>query len=430
MAKIELIKKMNRLVFPLVGNQFLSMLGGLVLVGITGHISSQALLVTGSIDGLIYGLMGILGAGTLAYLVIASRLPKENTLLGLDYFKSLLLLNFLLGIGFGGLMFISGSWFLNFVYRFQGKLLQLATDYLMILSGELLVTLTIFSLTNRLKVSQRTGVIFQVGIVSVGLQILVTLILLPLFDGNQKVLALAWGQLSSEVVTALVYSWVLRRDLRSLLYIKSRQKALLLKKSLTFLFQELLEGSLFQVLVIQRLTGLGGVSFAAYQLCKYLAEICLLPMLLYCNGMLVLLGASWDQHEDEVLLKRIPLVTLGLILGCFFLLSISILAAKSTFLGLLSDLPEVVKKASLFLGWVLLAEASRPFYEVAKYTLQALGGEKVVLWITIAVNTVALILLWGQPPHLGRILFITTVSDLVAAMCFTGKLRQKACVQS
>lgn len=413
----QLIKELNRIALPLVWNNLLSMICALILAGITGHISGNALMVTGTIDGLIYAVIGILGAGTLAYVVDASRLQNQAGEVALDYFKSLLGLNLQIGLGFFVLTLFTGGQVLAGVYGFSGTLLSLAKGYLLILSVELVLTLTIFSLTNRLKVIKRTGAIFKTGVLASLLQIAVTFILLPLFTGDQKVMALGWAQIISELTAVLSYAWVLRKDLQQLRQVRSTRKNFLLRKSLTFFLQEMLEGSIFQIFLTTWLTRLGGLTFAAYQLCRYLTEVCLLPLFMYCNAMMILLGEKWQRRDQK--LKHVPVVTLGLILAFFIVSGTLSYGFREILLSCLSDLPEVVRQAGAILGVVLITEGTRPFYEVSKYALQSSGREKTVLLITGLVNGGCILALLWLPSQLATILTTAAISNLLAAAMFS-----------
>lgn len=93
------------------------------------------------------------------------------------------------------------------------------------------------------------------------------------------------------------YLFILREDLKDLYSTESSQKLFLLKKSMPLFAQEILEGSIFNVGVIALLARLGIVSFSAYSVCRRLVDLCLTPMFMYCNGVVVLTGRLYGRKK-------------------------------------------------------------------------------------------------------------------------------------
>lgn len=77
-----------------------------------------------------------------------------------DLFKSSFLLDVVIGASFLPLCVVFRKSFLRLFYEFSGKLLDLSTFYLVIMSPYILLTLLTFLLTNVLKVEKKTKPIF------------------------------------------------------------------------------------------------------------------------------------------------------------------------------------------------------------------------------------------------------------------------------
>ena len=107
------------------------------------------------------------------------------------------------------------------------------------------------------------------------------------------------------------YLFILREYLKDLYSTESSQKLFLLKKSMPLFAQEILEGSIFNVGVTALLARLGIVSFSAYSVCRRLVDLCLTPMFMYCNGVIVLTGEYIaEKNKKKLLYKLNKIITL------------------------------------------------------------------------------------------------------------------------
>lgn len=414
----KLRKELNIFSLPLVGKNIVQLIIELWLAVITGHISAEAITVIGTVDGLLYSLIGVLGSGTVSYMIYASRIEDKHSQAARILFKSLLVLNLGLGLLFVSLGLLFGGVILQEIYRFEGELLALGIRYMQISSWQILLTMCVFALSNQLKVVKKTGAVFRAGVFSSIVQIAFTwLLAVRLLTGNERVLGIAYAGLASEVALCFYYGWLLRGELAALRGVEWGRWLFLLKKSGLLFLQELLEGSVFQVLLTAALARLGGLIFAAYQVCRTLTELFLAPMFMYCNGVMVIIGEKISQqYMDEA--ERLPKIALQLILGIYGSFACFSWLLRDAMISLVTDIPRVASAAAAILGSVIFCEATRPFYEVHKYSLQALSGERSALQITACVNGLVILLLWLLPNGLEVILSLTAVSNLGAAILF------------
>lgn len=140
---------------------------------------------------------------------------------------------------------------------------------------------------------------------------------------------------------------------------------------------------------------------------------------------MVLLGEKLGLGERESL-GQLPRITLQMVLSLFFAMALPGWLFREQLLGLITNLPAVSAKGGSLLGLVILTEASRPFYEISKYSLQTVGGEKQALKITGVINSGALLAIWLMPTRLPLILLSVMASQLLCAGSFYFEFR-KAC---
>ncbi|MEG2708948.1 MAG: matE family protein, partial [Vagococcus sp.] len=108
----HLSKELNAFAAPLILNNLFSVVMSTAMFAIIGNISPNAIIVTGIIDSLMYTLIGVLGVGTLSFNIYASRVRKDKPHEFKDYFKSILLLNGMIGVIFVLLIMFSATFFL------------------------------------------------------------------------------------------------------------------------------------------------------------------------------------------------------------------------------------------------------------------------------------------------------------------------------
>ncbi|WP_161900115.1 MATE family efflux transporter [Candidatus Enterococcus leclercqii] len=187
----NLRNELNTFSLPLVGKNIVQLIVEFWLAVVSGHISANAIAVIGTVDGLLYSLIGILGSGTVSYMIYASRVEDKHSPAARTLFKSLLLLNLGLGVLLVSLGLLFSGVILKGIYRFDGELLELGNRYMRISSWHILLTLCVFSLSNQLKVVKKTGAVFRAGVFSSGVQLALTwLLAVQLLTGNERILAL------------------------------------------------------------------------------------------------------------------------------------------------------------------------------------------------------------------------------------------------
>ncbi|MBO0475537.1 matE family protein [Vagococcus sp. DIV0080] len=388
----HLSKELNAFAAPLILNNLFSVVMSTAMFAIIGNISPNAIIVTGIIDSLMYTLIGVLGVGTLSFNIYASRVRKDKPHEFKDYFKSILLLNGMIGVIFVLLIMFSATFFLREIYLFSGNLLMIGTWYAKIVSLKVFFNMLIFAMSNQVKVNKKTNDILKVGVISSIFQVLLAIYLVFfVFSGEEKILGIGISSTLSLLISVLAYLFILRKDIKELKLIKSSKKTFLLIKSVPLFGQELLEGSVMEFVLTIFLSRLGTL-YAAYLVCLNVVTLCLTPMFMYCNAIVVMVGERLTNRETDEL-NLIPKLSLAWIVGIYSVASGLLYLFRPSILSIFSNDSLVIDLASSLLLFVVLVSLARPFFEVYKYCLQSLGHEKQVLRLTFLVNALTLLTL-------------------------------------
>ncbi len=145
-------------------------------------------------------------------------------------------------------------------------------------------------------------------------------------------------------------------------------------------------------------------------------------MFMYCNALIVLIGDK-IAHNQKELLSKLPKLTSIVILTIYFFLMLGMVLFQNESLHFFSNDSLLITRASKYLLLICLVESTRPIYEVNKYSLQALGFEKVTLTITISVVMAlifaVLLLISSNNLNFTNTLFLFGIFNLVSGKFFS-----------
>lgn len=425
----SIARELNLFAVPLIINNLMSSLIGILFSSFTGHISTNAIFITGTIDTFIYALIGILGVGTLSFNIYSSRVRDSDTILFNDFFRSIIELNGLIGLIALIFIFIFGEFLLTTLFHFNEKILVIGKLYLFIVSFKLIFSMLIFAFSNQLKIYKKTKEILVIGVLTSLFQLgLSYFLIFHFFKSDYRILGIALSTTLATFFTLCAHLLVIRAELKLLLTTKSTQKKFLFLKSIPLFIQEIIEGSVISVLITSLLAQYGALFYSSYMLCRYLTDICLTPMFMYCNGLVVLIGEK-IQHVKKKELLLLPQITRQIVLFIYcMLISIMFLFKNQFFLIFTKDSNLIDRAVAIFL-LVIFIEGTKPIYEVNKYSLQSFGYEKLALTITCFNNllfiTILLIFSFLHYLTFNNILILSAVNNLLAGLMFAFFYRKK-----
>lgn len=388
----KISKELNIFAAPLIVNNLFSVVIATIMSSIIGNISPEAIVSAGIIDGLMYTLLGVLGVGTLSFNIYASRVRESNPTEFKDYFKSILILNGCIGLVFVVIIFVGAHFLLENIYLFSGNQLFTGSLYAQIVSLKVFFNMLIFAMSNQIKVNKKTNEILKIGVITSIFQVVLSLFLVTnIFNEEYKILGVGIAATLSMLLSVISYVFILRKDIRILKNIRSSKKKFLFIKSMPLFGQELLEGSVMEVLLTVFLNRLG-IIYASYLVCVNIINISLTPMFMYCNAIVVLVGERLVSKQKKEL-ELIPRVSILFIISIYFFSSVIIYTFRHFVLSFFTNDMTVLLSAESILLFAIVVSMARPFFEVYKYCLQSFGNEKQVLMITFLVNLCVLLVM-------------------------------------
>lgn len=187
---------------------------------------------------------------------------------------------------------------LAYLYAFKGDILRISSIYFKIMSIEILLTMVNFSLTNFLKVSNKTKSIMIVGMISGIFNLIASFVLVYyVFSGKARIYGIAIASVLSNLIQSLYYIYIVKFEIIKAFKVKASKIIFLIKKSIPLVIQEFLEGSIFMLGVTTFISQISLKLFASYSLSMKLVFIALAPMYMYANSVIVSLGESIEKRR-------------------------------------------------------------------------------------------------------------------------------------
>ena len=379
-------KKINQIAFPLLANGILGLLIGLINQSMIARISVEAFGAIGAVHGLLFTLAGVFGMSAVAFHIYASKNGEQLQ----EYFRATLFLSIAIGVLAAILLYVFQKPLLIFIYRFDGRVLEYATEYLAIMSLYLAIQLPLFVFSSFFKIIKKTKWIFICSTFAALLTVCLNYVLILGNLGFRELGArgAALATIISLSIQLSIYVYLCRKELKLSLP-AAQQLKLLLKESIPLVGQEILEGSLFVIVIQGMIARIGNLELAGYLLVMPIVNVTLISMYMYGAAVITLVG----ENKQPSALKNIPRTALKMTMILFVGLSSLFLMFRYDVAGFISPDLDLVQYAASILLLTLLANLLSPVQNIYKSALQAIGQSRFVLVSTFMVNLFAFLMM-------------------------------------
>lgn len=389
------IHTLNTFAVPLIVQFVANYTIGLTDQAIIGRISIEAYGVIGVINAFNYMILGI--AGSISIILNIRAGNAFGT--GNDKaFKNEFITSILLGSFIGLLLLIGTIFFKKFiledVYGFHDAALSMGVTFFTILSPYGLLQLLIFIFGQYFKIRNNTRWLligsFTSSIVNLILDYLFVLGGLG-FPG----LGVA-GAAASTIIAMLLNLFILiaksKKDVlfefEEFSHYCSLAKEHLLE-SIPLMGQEILEGSVFVVIINSIITRIGVIELSVYLILQQLLSFLFVPMNMYSSATLTLISQNKDDRKE---LNMFPKVSCLLSMLFYGFIAIIFLALRNTIPKIITtDLDAIQKSSKLFL-FAILTNCVNPLSSIYKNALTSVGESKFILYRTAVINMIVIII--------------------------------------
>lgn len=380
---------------PLLVQNVACMSVGLIDAMFVGRISADAYGAIGIAVSLMNLMAGIFGCLAVAFNIVGSRkLGESNREEFREIFMSSLLLDVAIGVIYGILTVALCRPVFTHIYGLTGEALSTAVVYSYITCPYMLFQLVIFSCSSYFKIMKNTGRLMLFSTGPAVLNVLLDYIFIFGKFGFPRLGAVgaAMATIISVFAGMAVVVWAAGKDIVYLFRKNSRyleRAKELIKVNLPIAGEELLEGSVFVVVIQAIISHIGIDEIGAYLLVKNVLDIALLAMYMYGSAELTLVSEKIGQKLYERI-QKMAIAGTVISFAIYVVLSALTVIFRRQAPLLISDDMRLVSLAGRIIIPMVIMNLCNPFQTIYKYVLQACGDGKYVLYATALVNAAAL----------------------------------------
>lgn len=395
----KMIRELNKFAVPLLLQMVSSYIIGTTDVAIVGQISIESLNATSLISATLEMIAGILGAITITLNILLGKsfAKKDDRKFSFEFSTSVIL-SIIIGLVFSILIFLFGKNILIILFNLDDKTLIQAMKYLQPMAFYILLQLIIFSYTSTYKVLNKTKFILYISTFSSILDVSLDYVFVLGKFGLPKmgVAFVGYSTIFTMFLSILIYSYCLRTqikfDFKKLRdYLKNSLTHF--KSSIALILQEIIDGSVYGLFVNMILVRLGTINYAGYVIINAIIGLLFLFKYAYGSAVLSMISIEAETLNKEKMTKY-PKYSWMATLTLYFLSSIFIMLFNINIINLFSDNKDAILIARTYiLAFIIVNSISCISYPY-KIGLQAINKSKFVLYISLILDTLAVLLMF------------------------------------
>lgn len=390
-----------RMSYPILLNYLLNTVFELLDKAIVGHYSVQGFAVVGIAASAIYAVTGALGILASAFHILAAEEKgKQNDVRFEQIFRISKQLALVIGVGFFLISMWGGRFFFRTIYGLEGEVLQELLSYFYPAAFTVLQNMLIFQYSVYFRNCLDTKITLYSTVVSTGVNLFFDYFLVYGVNGLPKLgtAGAAWGSVIGLFAGLLVYQiayTIKSGPVRKKFFVHLSpdipiENRWILKRICklypSLLGQELLESTVFVMVLSGVVTRLGTEQMAVYNLLETVGSMVGLPVYAYAAAAQTLAlqkQSTGKKAEAKKYLEN------GVFLGFCTIFCLSILCGvfqNQVFGWIVSD-GQIIERAGKILWLIFVIQMMKVPYQVLMNYLQGIGKEQFVFLCT-ATGTV------------------------------------------
>lgn len=393
----EYIKELLQLALPLLLTQLIQIvfqLGDQAIIGRTHLHEFAGVSIASSFLFLITGTIGMIAV---AFNIIGGRyLGENNTMRFNQAFITSVLFCLFIGVIIELLLLAFGSFVLQSIYGLTGSTLQAATDYLYIGGLTIGLNLILFNFSSYFKNIKKTK-IFVISFVPASMvNVFFDYVLVYGKLGFPKlgVSGAAMGSVLGLALNLFIYILAFQRWKTDLFTWKLNKKILtkLVKVYFPLALQDLVEYTLFAIILSSFIARIDATSIAAYSVITTLLEFLLLPIYALSGSCMTLTAQSYGSEKQS----KPTYLLMSLYLAFVITLPLSILVAilANPMAQLITDKSSVISLATHILPLAIGFNLINGLQIIIRSALQSMDMEKWVFVYSTCIYTLLLVLIY------------------------------------
>lgn len=419
------LKEINNMAIPLVLTSISSILIGIIDQAFVAHISVSAYAGVGFVTMIINSLVGVLGAISISFNILGSKLKGENDLNGLRIvYSSTFFLNLFISIIIVILINVFMESILSKGFALTGDTLLEAEKYLEIYSLSIILNMLIFVFSAIFKIFRKTSHIFLVTLIVNLLNVVLDYIMIfgkfgfPSLGSQGAAIA----SIIALVINLLLYFLIARKFIHMKFQFVLKDISQVFKKALPFIGQECIEEMVFVVGISAVIARLGELELATYNLLFMIINILLMPMYAYQQANMSIISEEYGKKEFNSIAQTSKKIV-QILLVIFVVLFILILSLKTYFIEFITPDANLINSSNKYLWIAIFIQAFNYIKTIYRSSCQSLGVSKFVFKITSITNIITLLFVILFVKNLYTLFILMGLSHLVSAYIFICKFK-------
>lgn len=341
-------------------------------------------------------LAGIFGNVAVTFNIEGAKKRGENDTEGFDlYFISSIFIDIIIGIIYILAITFFSNQILGNLYGLSGDALHFAKTYAFITCPYMLLQLLIFTFNSYFKIEKKTKRLMWISIASTLINVFLDYLLvfgkfgLPRLETAGAALA----TIISVLLNAVALGIIIKKERKvhgNFLKNCFSPSIYLVKESMPLIGEELLEGSIFVIIINAIISNIGILEISSYLLIKYFMDIIMIAMYMYGTAELTLVSEKIGQNK-YCDIKGLTIVGILISIVIYVVLSMIIIIFRDKVPMLISNETALIEGAAKLIFPMVLMNLFNPIQTILKYVLLACGKAKSVLYITALINAVVLL---------------------------------------
>lgn len=380
--------------FPILMNYIVMTLFEVVDKAIVGNYSIYDFAAVGVSATVIYGITGSLGIISVAYNIIAAQyLGKDDKDAFNNTFYTVMYISLIIGIGIILLSLLGGKLLFSKIFRLDDNILTLCLEYFYIASTTVVMNMIIFNFSVYFRNLKDTKISFYSTVVAISINAVFDYLFVygklgfPELGAKGAAVGSVLGLLSGILV--YVVKFYRDREIKLKKVISKKITHQLIKLYIPLLGQDVVEGTLFPIILTGIVSRLGVYGIASYNLASSASSIMALPIYAFSTSAITLsLQESFSNKEKDP--KGI--IKTAIILSFCMVLSIGIFIAifPYSLLGLITKDKELISRVTKIFILVIMVQVFNIFHQIYKSYLQGVNNERFVFKFTSFISIVSI----------------------------------------
>lgn len=381
--------------FPILMNYIVMTLFEVLDKAIVGNYSTEAFAAVGVSASVVFGITGSLGAISVAYNIIAAQyLGKDDETSFNNAFYTVMCISLIIGISIILLSLLGGKFLFEKVFGLEGNILSLSLEYFYIDSTTIVMNMLIFNFSAYFRNLKDTKISFYSTIVATSINVVFDYLFVygklgfPELGAKGAAVGSVIGLLAGILVYLVKFYRGKHGEFKEVISKKITQN--LIKLYIPLLGQDIIEGTIFPIVLTGIVSRLGIYEIASYNLAENIGSIISLPIYAFSTSAITLSIQNSFSNKEE---SSKDIINTAIILSGFIVLSIGIFIYifPNKILGLITKDEKLILIVTKIFILVILLQVFNIFHQIYKSYLQGINNESFVLKFTGFISIVSIL---------------------------------------